>query len=133
MLHFIRREENRRAAAERALQESHGQLEKRVTQRTQEVVLINDNLQREIDVRIQTEQKIRRLSRVVEQTDDTVLITNRNGIAEYVNPAYEQKTGYCSDEILGKKPNIVKSDMHDKEFYKKPENLCQICEGKKEL
>ncbi len=119
MLHFIRREENRRAAAERALQESHGQLEKRVTQRTQEVVLINDNLQREIDVRIQTEQKIRRLSRVVEQTDDTVLITNRNGIAEYVNPAYEQKTGYCSDEILGKKPNIVKSDMHDKEFYKK--------------
>ena len=34
-----------------------------------------------------------RLIRAVEQTADTVLITNRQGVIEYVNPAFEETTG----------------------------------------
>ena len=39
-----------------------------------------------------------RLIRAVEQTADTVMITNRQGIIEYVNPAFEETAGYSANE-----------------------------------
>jgi PAS domain S-box-containing protein len=66
-------------------------------------------------VRAQTE--IRRLSSIVEQTADTVVVTDPEGVIEYVNPAFEQKTGYRRDEVLGRTPRILKSGVHDGEFY----------------
>ena len=119
MLWRIRREERRRATAEQALQESHNRLEERVEERTQELVSVNKSLQHEIDERVRAEARMRKLSRVVEQTDDTVLITNRDGFTEYVNPAFENKTGYHAKEAIGRKPNLIKSGLHDKKFYKK--------------
>ena len=59
------------------------------------------------------------LARAVEQTADSVVITNKQGIIEYVNPAFEVTTGYSRDEVLGRSPAILKSGMHDAEFYKK--------------
>lgn len=53
----------------------------------------------------------------VEQAGHGVVITNRQGEIEYVNPTYEQDTGYELDEILGKNPRISKSGKHDEEFY----------------
>lgn len=57
------------------------------------------------------------LCRAVEQTADTVLITNRQGVIEYVNPAFEQTTGYAGNEVLGRTPAILKSGLHDEQFY----------------
>ena len=59
-----------------------------------------------------------RLIRAVEQTADTVMITNRQGIIEYVNPAFEETTGYSANEALGRTPRLLKSGLHDKQFYK---------------
>ena len=59
-----------------------------------------------------------RLIRAVEQTDDSVMITNRQGVIEYVNPAFEVTTGYSKDEALGRTPRLLKSGLHDKQFYK---------------
>lgn len=56
-------------------------------------------------------------SQVVEQIADLVMITNREGIIDYVNPAFERMTGYSLAEVIGKKPNIVKSGEHSQEFY----------------
>jgi PAS domain S-box-containing protein len=67
------------------------------------------------------------LSRAVEQTADSVVITDKQGIIEYVNPAFEVTTGYSRDEVLGRSPAILKSGMHDAEFYKKLWN--QILKG----
>lgn len=50
-----------------------------------------------------------RLSRAVEQTADSVIITDVRGVIEYVNPAFEQTTGYRASEALGKTPRILKS------------------------
>lgn len=61
--------------------------------------------------------KINLLSRAVEQTADIVVITDRKGTIEYVNPAFETTTGYGSAEAVGKTPRILKSDQHTKEFY----------------
>ena len=58
------------------------------------------------------------LARAVEQTSDSVLITDNRGIIEYVNPAFEKITGYSAAEVLGRKPSVLKSGQHDAEFYR---------------
>lgn len=67
--------------------------------------------------RRQTEQMLRKLSLVVEQAADSVLITDPDGLIEYVNPAFERMTGYGRAEIIGNKPSLLKSDRHDQAFY----------------
>jgi sigma-B regulation protein RsbU (phosphoserine phosphatase) len=59
-----------------------------------------------------------RLSNVVEQTADSVFITESNGRIVYVNPAFEQTTGYSRDEALGCTPRLLRSGQHDGQFYK---------------
>ena len=58
------------------------------------------------------------LSRVVEQTADSVVLTDTQGIIQYVNPAFEATTGYSREEALGQTPRILKSGLHDPEFYR---------------
>ena len=59
----------------------------------------------------------RRLIAAVEQTADSVLITNINGEIIYVNPTFERVSGYGRAEIIGKNSRILKSDRHDEAFY----------------
>lgn len=63
------------------------------------------------------EDAAKRFSRVVEQTTDSVVIPNRNGIIEYVNPAFEQITGYSQAEVIGQNPRIIKSGRHRAAFF----------------
>ncbi len=67
--------------------------------------------------RRQAEQKLRVLSLVVEQAADGVLITDPDGVIEYVNPAFERMTGYGRDELISNKPSLLKSGRHDQAFY----------------
>jgi PAS domain S-box-containing protein len=55
------------------------------------------------------EESLRKLSRAVEQSADTVIVTDRERTIEYVNPAFEALTGYHHDEVRGKFPQILKS------------------------
>lgn len=71
--------------------------------------------------------KITLLSRAVEQTADSVVITDRHGTIEYVNPAFEATTGYGREEAIGKTPKILASNLHNKEFYSRLWD--QILEG----
>jgi sigma-B regulation protein RsbU (phosphoserine phosphatase) len=59
------------------------------------------------------------LSRAVEQTADSVLITDQAGRIAYVNSGFELTTGYTSAEAVGKTPRILKSGLHDADFYTK--------------
>jgi diguanylate cyclase (GGDEF)-like protein/PAS domain S-box-containing protein len=67
----------------------------------------------------QTEDTIHKLSSAVEQTADSVIITNLKGTIEYVNPAFEKATGFRREEALGQTPRIVKSGNHDAAFYQR--------------
>ncbi|NKE70846.1 diguanylate cyclase domain-containing protein [Candidatus Manganitrophus noduliformans] len=58
------------------------------------------------------------LSSVVEQTADSVVITDPAGRIEYVNPAFEKQTGFSKQEAVGKTPRLVKSGKQDAAFYK---------------
>ncbi len=46
-----------------------------------------------------------------------MFITDREGRIEYVNPAFEELTGYTAAEAVGKNPRILKSDQQDGSFY----------------
>ncbi|UCH66109.1 MAG: SpoIIE family protein phosphatase [Ignavibacterium sp.] len=64
-------------------------------------------------------EELRKLSNAVEQTADSVIITNLKGIIEYVNPAFLETTGFRRDEVLGQTPRMLKSGQHDNAFYQK--------------
>jgi diguanylate cyclase (GGDEF)-like protein/PAS domain S-box-containing protein len=58
------------------------------------------------------------LSSAVEHSGASIIITDREGIIEYVNPAFEEQTGFTKEEAIGKKPNILKSGIQSIEFYR---------------
>ncbi|MHB8453709.1 MAG: sensor domain-containing protein [Acidiferrobacterales bacterium] len=65
------------------------------------------------------EMEMQKLSRALEQTADSVMISDRNGIIEYVNLSFESVTGWTRAEAVGKMPSIVKSGKQRESFYKK--------------
>jgi PAS domain S-box-containing protein len=64
---------------------------------------------RDITQRRKREQELVRLAAAVEQTADSIVITDVDGNIEYVNPAFERITGYSEAEALGRNPRILKS------------------------
>jgi PAS domain S-box-containing protein len=64
------------------------------------------------------EASLRKLSRAVEQSADVVMITDRQGLIEYVNPAFEALNGYSREEACGKTPRILNSGQQDPEIYR---------------
>jgi PAS domain S-box-containing protein len=57
----------------------------------------------------ETEDQLRKLSRAVEQSRNSVMITDASGIIEYVNPRFTELSGYKAEEVLGQTPRILKS------------------------
>jgi PAS domain S-box-containing protein len=74
---------------------------------------------RDITERKRAEERQARLSRVVEQTSDSIVITDREGTITYVNPAFESVSGYSREEVIGQNPRILKSGHQDAAFYKR--------------
>ncbi|HKK91683.1 MAG TPA: EAL domain-containing protein, partial [Desulfobacteraceae bacterium] len=48
-----------------------------------------------------------------------ICITDTHANIERINPLFTEITGYSEEEVIGKKPSILKSDKHDAEFYRK--------------
>ena len=71
----------------------------------------------DITDRKRVEDTLRKLSRALEETADAVYITDRNGVIEYVNPAFEKLTGYTLAEARGQTPRILKSGAHKQGYY----------------
>lgn len=67
--------------------------------------------------RKKTSDQQNKLSIAINHSSESIMITDKNGIIEFVNPSFEKISGYTSIEILGKSPSILKSGQHDKKFY----------------
>ncbi len=63
------------------------------------------------------EQDRIRLETAIEQSPESIVITNKKAEIQYVNPAFEKITGYSRREIIGKNPRILQSGKQDKAFY----------------
>ena len=64
------------------------------------------------------EQHLRKLTCAVEHSADTVIVTNGQGIVEYVNPAFEKVTGYLQHEVAGQNHGILHSDLQVPLLYR---------------
>jgi two-component system cell cycle sensor histidine kinase/response regulator CckA len=67
--------------------------------------------------RRKSEETLRQLWRSVEQAADTLIIMDRSGVIEYVNPAFESLTGYSRQEVIGQTLGILKSEQQPRELY----------------
>ncbi len=63
------------------------------------------------------ESQLRKLSLAVEQSPESIVITNLNAEIEYVNESFVQKTGYLREEIIGKNPKVLQSGNTPAETY----------------
>ncbi len=68
--------------------------------------------------RLLAQEKLLKLSRAVENSPATVVITDRNGLIEYVNPKFTEVTGFRAEEAIGHNPRILKAGVQSKEFYR---------------
>jgi len=56
--------------------------------------------------------------RAIDQCPDAVLVTDSAGIIVYANPVFERMTGYRAGELAGRTPALLKSGLHEADFYR---------------
>lgn len=61
----------------------------------------------DITARKQVEEQLRKLSLAVEQSPNSIVITDLDGDIEYVNPTFTSLTGYTYEEVIGQNPRIL--------------------------
>ncbi|MDD5296843.1 MAG: PAS domain S-box protein [Rhodocyclaceae bacterium] len=71
----------------------------------------------DITARKEAELQLRQLSLVTEQSPESVVITDLDANIEYVNETFVSKTGYSREELLGKNPNLLKSNLTPPETF----------------
>ncbi len=76
------------------------------------------NIARNITERKHTEEQLLILSRSVEQSPVSIVITDPAGKINYVNPKFSEVTGYTYEEAIGKNPNILNSGTSANEYFK---------------
>ncbi|MCK5236519.1 MAG: PAS domain S-box protein, partial [Deltaproteobacteria bacterium] len=89
-----------------------------LTRRVSEYRLMHERVEKELALRKEAEGEVRKLSRAVEQSPATVVITDLDGRIEYVNPEFTRITGYSQEEVIGGNPQILKSGHTTDEEYK---------------
>ena len=71
----------------------------------------------DITGRMQVDEQLRQLSRAVEYSPVSIVITDLTGRIQYVNPWFSQLTGYTSEEAIGQNPRVLKSGHTSPEEY----------------
>ncbi|MCF8460224.1 MAG: MEKHLA domain-containing protein [Flavobacteriales bacterium] len=71
----------------------------------------------DITERKQQIQELKKLSAAVEQSPASVVMTDLKGNITYVNPRFEEVTGFAAKKVIGKNPRILKSGHTSKEEY----------------
>jgi len=74
---------------------------------------------RDISNRKKAETELKMLGMAIEKLDEIIMITDPEGIIQYVNPSFTNVTQYQRDEIIGKSARFLKSGQMSGEFYSK--------------
>ena len=71
----------------------------------------------DITARKAAEDQLRKLSQAVEQSSDSIIITDTNTVIEYVNEAFTEHTGYSREEAIGNTPRVLQSGLTSRQTY----------------
>ncbi len=74
---------------------------------------------RDITERLNSEEQMRLLESAVAAVNESIIITDVEGVIEYVNPSFTSNTGYAANEAIGRTPAILNSKQQGKGFYEK--------------
>jgi PAS domain S-box-containing protein len=77
---------------------------------------------------LESEKELRLRTAAMDATASTIVITDREGIIRWVNPAFELITGYSREEAIGQNPRLLQSGIHTSSFY--AEMWAILLEGK---
>jgi len=72
---------------------------------------------RDISQQKKAEEEIKKLSTAVEQSANTIVITDINGDIEYVNQKFTELTGYTAQEVLGQNPRMLNAGTQAEDYY----------------
>jgi diguanylate cyclase (GGDEF)-like protein/PAS domain S-box-containing protein len=72
---------------------------------------------RDVRERRQEQAQLRKLTEAVEQSADSIMITDIEGRIEYVNPSFERATGYSREQVMQRTPGFLNSGEHDQAFF----------------
>ncbi|WP_100655721.1 PAS domain S-box protein [Alteromonas flava] len=87
-------------------------------------VMVGDKITYTAFVKDITEEKAQRdqialLSLVANETDNSVIITDAQGLIEYINPGFSKLTGYSAEDVVGKKPGQILQGKHTSDETRK--------------
>ncbi|MDX9720577.1 MAG: EAL domain-containing protein [Myxococcota bacterium] len=72
----------------------------------------------DVSRRRELERSTRLFAAALEHVEESIIITDAEGFIEYVNRAFERRTGYSRDEVLGLTPRVLRSDHHDAQYFR---------------
>ena len=99
------------------LQDAKKFLAKRIEERTAALAKANVALQDEITERKRGEEERVRLAQAIEQAAEAIFMVDARWHFTYVNPAFEQMSGYSRDEVLGRSSIILRSSISHPDYY----------------
>ena len=73
---------------------------------------------RDITERKLAEASLNLQSEALNAAANTIVITNNDGIIQWVNPAFTRLTGYTSEEVIGKNPRLLNSGIQQESFFR---------------
>jgi len=82
---------------------------------SQALMRARDNLEKKVAERT---AELRKLSQATENSPASVVVTDKNGTIEYVNPRFSEVTGYSAEEAIGQNPSVLKSGDLPESHYK---------------
>ncbi len=106
-----------RKLAEEALRNAHNELEQKVIERTRELRDSNRMLEQELLERQAVQKRLRLLGKFFENTNEAVIITDSQARIIEVNDAFTRITGFVKEEVIGKRPTVLRSYHHSRRAH----------------
>lgn len=82
------------------------------------IIFIGNIINKRLEERQASTEEFKLSANVFENAFEAIIITDADGIIMRANKAFSTITGYTNEEVIGQKPNILKSDHHPNEFYR---------------